>query len=685
MTRSFPLRLGATALLMCTISHTAHAQQDTEESFTLDPIYVRLAKARASANRYEFSPRTTEGAPVADAGALLASTPGVAINRMGGHGVDIVIRGQQGNQLNVIDAGSITYGGCPNRMDPPTSTAALARADRIVVERGYASVTNGPGGSGGTVKLERDAPTFDEGKWLSGTFALGGTTNSNTREAAGTFAMDLGRGFYLEGSIEAKGAGNYEDGDGRIERSAYDQRAQGLTFGYKTDGAEIAFDIEHDKTTDVLFAGAGMDSPVSETWVYRLRGSKDVDMGALRRIEGNLYYSAVDHVMDNYSLRATPMMLSRVPTTSDTTGGKLEGQFEFGRTTAKIGIDHQSNDRMAIAYGGSAAMRAMIDASDPTVSRALMWPDVTIAQTGLYLETETELTQKSTLKGGLRYDHVRASAGAAGGLAGYAVPAPNALYSATYGTTFDEARTEDNIGGLIRLEHALSPNTMVFAGLSRSVRTADANERAIARSNWVGNPDIEPEKHHQFDVGIEATHDNWGFTATAYVDRVDDYILRDQFSVAGVTTYRNVSAQLSGLELAGNWENGGWQMAGDLTYTYGQNTTDDRALAQIAPLMGALTVSYGQDAWRGGARMNWASGQDRIDPARDPGVTPGYATLDLFGSYDLSEKAVLLAGVDNVFDKAYARHLSRSNAFDTTVTRVMEPGRTAYLKLQMQF
>lgn len=83
--------------------------------------------------------------------------------------------------------------------------------------------------------------------------------------------------------------------------------------------------------------------------------------------------------------------------------------------------------------------------------------------------------------------------------------------------------------------------------------------------------------------------------------------------------------------------------------------------------------------------MNFASSQNRIDPSRDPGATAGYATLDLFGSYDLSEKAVLIAGVDNVFDKQYARHLSRSNTFDTSVTRVAEPGRSFYLKVEARF
>lgn len=686
MTRNSTVRLSATAVLLCSISGQALAQDTAApEATVLDPILVQGAMSTATGTSYSFSPRHQNHAPAMDGGGVLATIPGVTASRMGGHGLDIVIRGQQANQLNIIDAGALTYGGCPNRMDPPTSTAAFSRADRVIVERGYSSVTNGAGGTGGTVRLEREAPVFDPARRISGDFSIGGTSNSGAFEAGGSIATDLGNGFYLKGSAEYKTADNYEDGAGNAVRSAYDQQSAGLTLGYRKDGLELAFDIENDKAENVLFAGAGMDSPLSDTWVYRLRGGVDLDLGALRRIEGTIYRSEVDHVMDNYSLRPVAGMLMRSPTTSDTTGATLEAQFEFGATKAKLGFDHQSNERRAIGYGGMAGMLGMIEASAPGMARSLSWPDVTIAQTGIYGEAETALSDKTTLKLGARYDHVRATAGAAGGIAGSAAPAPNTFYTAQYGTTFDAPRSEDNLGGLIRLEHDLAPGTRVFAGLSRSVRTADANERAMGRSNWVGNPDIAPEKHHQIDVGIETQQDNWSFNATAYVDRVDDYILRDAFSVAGVTTYRNVSAQLSGVELSGSWAKNGFEVAGDLTYTRGQNRTDDRALAQIPALQGRITASYGRDAWRAGARLNWAAEQDRIDPSRDAGVTPGYGTLDLFGSYAFNDRVMLLAGVNNITDKVYSDHLSRANVFDTTLTRINEPGRTVYVKLEARF
>jgi iron complex outermembrane receptor protein len=605
---------------------------------------------------------------------------------MGGHGLELVIRGQQQNQLNIIDAGSFTYGACPNRMDPPTSTASLKRADTIIVEKGYASVTHGPGGSGGTVILERDAPQLDEGKRIEGTFVAGTGTNGTGTEFGGTLAVDLGRGFYIEGALERKSGDNYTDGSGRTVRSAFDQTNAGITLGYVGNGVDLAFDVDYALAEDVLFPGAGMDSPLDENFVYRLRGGVDVSAGALTRIEGNLYYSTVDHVMDNYSLRPVGMMAMRTPSTSDTIGGKIEAHLSFGATEAKLGVDYQSNNRFAAMYAGMPGMIPRLDAADPSRARFLMWPDVTIAQTGVYFESETDLSDRTRLKLGARYDHVRAKAGAAN-----VSPAldggrtPNTYYLAQYGTTFNSARTEDNVGGLIRLEYDVTPDIMVFGGLSRSVRTADATERAMGRANWVGNPDIKPEKHHQLDLGLQIDKGHWYLNASAYTDWVDDYILRDQFSVPGVITYRNISARLSGVELSAGWERNGWEIWGDATYTHGQNETFNAPLAQIPPLQGQVSVAYGQDGWRAGARVNWADDQDRIDLFRDPGATNGYTTLDLFGSYEVHDSTVLMAGMNNVTDETYANHLSRANLFDPAVTQVNEPGRTFYIKLESKF
>ncbi|MCK0103863.1 TonB-dependent receptor [Pseudohalocynthiibacter sp. F2068] len=683
------MRLGATAILLSSLSTTALAQAadlpEAELILQLDPIIVQNTTAPSGPSRLVFNHRDRTLNLAADGGELLRSVPGITSGRMGGHGLEPVIRGQQQNQLNIIDAGAFTFGACPNRMDPPATTAAFNRADRVIIERGYHTVTNGPGGSGGAIVLEREAPVFDPGKpWTLSTQA-GAASNSDLREGALSGALDLGSGFYLEGFTEHHEADNYVDGDGATVRSAYQQQAAGVTLGYVGERLSLAFDIERDEAEDVLFPGASMDSPSSETTVMRLRGGLEMNQDVLQRVEVNAYLGTVDHVMDNFSLRPVGMMAARTPSTSDTYGGKLEAHLDFGRTTAKIGADLQSNNRMATFYSAPAAMQAQVAAENPALARFLMWPDVTIAQYGLYGETETMLTSKTTLTLGGRYDYVSASADAANIVPGGSALSPNDFYTAQYGTTFDNNREEHNFGALARVEQKLNDNATLFVGVSRSVRTSDATERAMARNNWVGNPDIAPEKHHQFDVGVEVTRANWQVGAAAYLDQVDDYILRDAFSVPGVTTYRNIGARLVGLELDGSWQRGGLELSGDMAWTYGINLIDDRPLAQIPPLSGSVSLSYGETDWRAGARVNWADSQSRIDPSRDANATTGYATLDVFARYTLSDNAILHAGVTNLTDQTYANHLNRPNVFDPTMVQVNEPGRSVYLSVSAEF
>lgn len=678
-------------MLLCTISLPVLAEQTPtpDPETELGTIQVKGSALTTEGTTVTFDPAALMVAPALDGGALMSTIPGIEGARMGGHGVDLILRGMSKNRLNVIDAGAFTHGGCPNRMDPPSSIAAFYRADRVVVEKGYASVANGTGAPAGTIRLEREAPVFEAGKPVPGTLSLGGTTNSGSLGTAGTVAVDLGRGVYLQGSADYKTAGDCEDGDGREVRSGYTQKSGGLTLGYQAGALDLALDYERDRAKDVEFARAGMDSPLSETETLRLRGGVDLEAGALTRIEGVLYRSNVDHTMDNFSLRTPGAMAMLSPTTSDTEGGKIEAKFDFGATKATLGIDHQSNARTAWSYMAMSA--AMIDLNRPS---GMTWPDVTIAQTGLYAQTETALSARDTLRLGLRYDHVRADAGAAD--VAFGGKSANDYYTAVHGTSYDEARTEDHLGGLIRFEHAFDDQSRMFVGLSRTVRTADTNERAMARGSmggagWVGNPDIAPEKHNQLDIGFETARESWSFDASAFYDRGDDFIVQETIGVASMgstvsrTQYRNVDAALSGIEVNGSYALGKLVIAGDATYTHGQNDSDAVALAQIPPLTGSLSATWTEALWSAGARVNWATGQDRIDARIDPGETAGWATLDLFGSYAVTGRVRLIGGVENLFDKSYARHLSRKSVFDTTVSRVNEPGRTLYLTMQMTF
>jgi iron complex outermembrane receptor protein len=127
------------------------------------------------------------------------------------------------------------------------------------------------------------------------------------------------------------------------------------------------------------------------------------------------------------------------------------------------------------------------------------------------------------------------------------------------------------------------------------------------------------------------------------------------------------------------------------TYTFGQNLSDGGPLAQIPPLEGRVSLTYEGDGWSLGGAVNGAITQTRVDvdPATgsglDTGKTPGWVTVDLHATMELVPSVELRAGVTNLFDKEYAYHLNRANAFDPTSVQVNEPGRSVYLRVSASF
>jgi iron complex outermembrane receptor protein len=78
-----------------------------------------------------------------------------------------------------------------------------------------------------------------------------------------------------------------------------------------------------------------------------------------------------------------------------------------------------------------------------------------------------------------------------------------------------------------------------------------------------------------------------------------------------------------------------------------------------------------------------AVGQGNIS-GQDVAKSGGFGIFSLNAGYKPNKKTLIAAGVDNIFDKAYAEFVSRAGAdvggSYAQTTRVNEPGRTAWLK-----
>jgi len=639
-----------------------------------------------------------------DGGAYLRSIAGISAGRMGGHGVDPVVRGQSQNRLNVLNDGAQQFGACPNRMDPPTSFINLDTYDRVTVLKGYQSVLYGAGGTGGTILFERD-PVRLSSFTSRARASLGYESNGNVRRGSANGLVGNEEGS-VRGNATFVDAQSYKDGDGQQVASSYEQwhGGVGISLTPRT-GRYFSVDLEQDQVTDALFPGAGMDSPLSDSVKLSAKSVLDFD-GVVSRLRMELFGSLVEHEMDNYTLRSlTAMRARRVDSRSDTFGGRVIAEVDMGQGLVSVGIDAQRREREALRYDGA-------NGASVSTLQNLLWPDVAMTQVGVFGEGTVPLSDRTGLKLGLRYDHINSEARKAEHVArvthmmGGVLLSANDLYRTHYGVTADRV-SDHNVSALARLETDVGDLATVFTGLSHSMRSPDATERYLANymgpggaDSWVGNPNLDPERHVQLDAGFTIDGGAWGVSGTVYYDRVQDYILRDRArgqtgvvaNKPSTTIYRNVRASLAGAEIEARHAFApGWEVVSGLAYTYGQNETDDRALAQIAPLELSLELTYGVEDWKLGSRLSAAAGANRTDSdpltgsGLDAGATPGWVSVDLFGQYDLLPWAALEVGVTNLFDADYAYHLNREDVFSGASVQVDEPGRSGFVKLTAKF
>jgi iron complex outermembrane receptor protein len=501
---------------------------------------------------------------------------------------------------------------------------------------------------------------------------------SNSKQLLSDITVGNTQGF-VRGIIKHLNVDNYKDGDGNEINSAFTHHTAGLILGYTpTKKTRFELSFEAAETDDAaLYAHACMDLPQNDKNTIRFKYQNELGTKAM------FYYSEVDRVMDNYSLRSliSPMkMLMRGHFNMQ--GGRISQDWLTGNIKWTLGIDHKSYNKDTNRFAGSKL-------------QSIMLPDVDLQQTMLFGEV-----LMPSLKAALRYRHVstqanRAAQTAMGGIT------PNDLYLKYYGSTAQD-NDENHIDGLINYKYKLK-NGFVFLNLNRAVRTATAMERFIAVSgmnpirNGIGNPNLNPEQTHQVKLGFSWKSKGLQQKASIFYNDVTDYILRDRaHAIDNSNIYRNIDARLYGFEWKSNLKwNHTWSNYFNLAYIHATNVSDDRPIAQTPPLMGTLGLHYKYSKnWYIASELEFAAKQTRVDNNINTGSgldieeTSGFSILNIFSGININKQMNIQLGINNLFDKTYAYHVNPANIvyFNPEVIQVVnEPGRIFWLNLTATF
>ena len=658
--RSFPKNTPLALACAALFTPLVYAQ-DSAPTTTLDEVVVTAIHDQSAVQVVTDPKIPRQPVPASDAADYLQTIPGFSAVRSGGTNGDPVFRGQFGSRLPLLTNGTQMLGACPGRMDTPSSYIAPETFDVLTLIKGPQTVLWGPGASAGVVRFERERPDFAAGPVNFTASLLGASAGRNDQNA------DLAAGndqFYARISANHSHGQDYKDGDGTSIPSGWNKWNADAALGWTPDADTLVELSAGAGDGWARSAARGMDGTQFRRDSLGLRLQKQHITPWLTQLEAQIYRNEADHLMDNFQRRPLPpgkmAMASNVKRV--VTGGRIAATLQpTPALTADIGLDLQRN-----THEGRSGM-GMSYLNKPWVR------DAKFANLGLFSELRWQAAPSTLWVGGLRLDRAQAW--------DYRNPAST------------HKRDESALpSGFVRWEQTLASGATTYVGLGHVQRFPDYWELISGKAGNVFAT-LEPEKTTQLDVGANWKGQNWQFWTSAYAGMVRDFILFDYAS--NPSKARNIDARTAGFELGGSYKLApAWTAQATVAYTWGSNRSDGTALPQMPPLEARLGLDYAQGPWTAGALWRLVAAQHRYTQdqgnvvGRDMGASSGFGVLSLHASYRVQRQLKITVGVDNLLDKTYAEHLNLAGnagfGFPAN-TRLNEPGRTLWLRADMQF
>ncbi|KAB2917415.1 MAG: TonB-dependent receptor [Hyphomicrobiaceae bacterium] len=520
------------------------------------------------------------------------------------------------------------------------------------------------------------------------------------------------QGFFVRGTIYGEDVGEWRDGHGTDQRNGFDRRTYSAGVGFAApDGTLLSFDYTRAERHKTLYGGALLDTRFFDADIFAARARLPVMAGPLKAIEVTAKATLLERENDNFSYRPLVGAATLARFSRDLIEGRAAALFAQPGLAYSLGVDVKDDHRDATRFQG---------ASISTLNaQSRVQPDARVSDVTAFGDVTANLNASARLLAGIRLGFVSAQADDvnASGLVtpGYgATPTPRSLFLQYYGVTGEDRATETNLGGKLRLEQDfLSKTGTAYVSVSRQVRTADPVERYFVsftppsgaslnpgpvHRTWIGNPTLDPEKHHIAEAGFAWQHAGWKLAARTFIDHADDFILWDRArGQSGIlmsnnaSVFRNIDALIAGLSgrVGYRWSSGFFTRI-DAHLTYGENLTDNRPIGQIPAIEVITTVGYDTPAWGIEGRLRAVAPQNRVDNyfRTGSGVDgnglgsegSGFALVDVMATWRPLPNATLQVGVENLFDKAYTEHIERNDIDDPFLVNQMAAGRSLVLR-----
>ena len=614
--------------------------------------------------------------PAHDGADFLKSVPGFSIMRKAGTDGEPNFRGMGGSRVNILADDQNIFGGCGQRMDAPTAYIFPEIYDKVTVIKGPQTVLYPGHGSAATVRFEKEQKTYDKPGYDIHASGLVGSFGRHDE----VVDANLGNKDYFATFTGSNSkSDNYKDGNGTEVYSKYHRYSASSSVGVTPDNNK-RFELSAGRSNGyAAYADRTMDGTKFLRENIAGKGQIKNVSDLVEKIDFQVSRNTIFHTMSE-AMRGNPS--SYMDVTHDTNAARITSDLNLRATTkAKVGFDYSQS-----THAGNMPAHHYTDIRE----------DSEFKNTALFAEITEELSKGKKFIAGYRGDYWSV------------IDKRSSMSSDTAGQT----RTELTNSGFARLENQLSSlqNTNSFIGIGRSERMPDYWELISNRRDGSANPggammtnthsalqSTKTEKTYQLDAGLIHKSSRFEAGASFFYNQIKDFILVDARStpdyVSGMyrtPSSRNIDAQTHGVELTSSYAlTNVVKFNSSVAYVKGKNETDGLPLAQLAPLEGRLALAYDDKKYSYGALLRLVAPKDEVAvgqgniSGQDVAKSGGFGIFSLNAGYKPNKKTLIAAGVDNVFDKAYAEFISRAGASVagyTQTTRVNEPGRTAWLK-----
>ncbi|MEL7833118.1 TonB-dependent receptor [Fodinibius sp. Rm-B-1B1-1] len=626
-----------------------------------------------------------------DSGELLRSVDGVDAVRRGPVGLDPVVRGLRETEVGTYLDGTRIFPAGPARMDSPLSHLDPSMIENIEVVKGPYALNWGAGNMG-AIRVETK-PLDNLNTSFGGRITSGYDSNFNTFEEAASLYGQSGKLGYLVSGAWRTG-NDYSSGNGTNIPGDYLSREVRSKINYATTAnSHLTISLGYQNQENIDYPGRLLDADYFNTYNASAGWEWNPQGQLIQNMRAKVYLNHVTHGMENDNKPTAQPDPNRMPpfaidvdveTRNHVYGAKLATTLSTDNSWEwEIGSDIYSS------YRDATRTIARRDNSQELFFD-LMWPQATITDWGLYNRLSYSFSDRLSATGSIRLDLVAAD-----------TDTISQFYEQNVSTDLDAFETNLSASGTVNYQ--LSNFWSVGFGFGSVVRTADATERYSDRipaskaqmsAEFVGNPDLKPERSTQADLWLNAKYEQLSISLNGFVRQMDNYITltatdlpkRLPLSPQTVYQYINGSAQFTGFDVSTHYRVAEpLQLSGSLNYLWGKDTKLDEPALGVSPLSGSAGFRYDFVEWPLflESTAEFVGKQDRVATARGETSTGGYTVVDLLGGWTFGNNISLQMGVKNLFDHQYVNHLNAKNPF--TMSPIAEPGRVFFGDVSIRF